>query len=273
MIRSGISFVSWVVAVVAAIVTVPTLWIATHIADEDGYVGFTRPFVSDTQLRTSLVDAITDEAFRRGGLPSSVRPVVDRAVNAVATRIAKHPGFAGAWETSQRRTHQLNFGSDATTDRLTADVGPIASFVAKEVSGDLPVQLPVPDKLLVPIHDAPARPVLDQVEKTPSHARNGLLVLGLGTLLCFVLARRRINAVVGLGAGAVITAGVLWLGTGLALPEVLDRTPARGEFARTMRDLLVDQAADSLNQWLLVIGMIGAVVLVIAMLGRSLPGR
>jgi hypothetical protein len=273
MIRSGTSFLCWVVAVVAAIVTVPTFWLAAHVADEDGYVDFTRPFVADTEFRNALVGTIADDVIRKGGLPSSVRPLLERALGAVATRTAKQPGFTDAWEASQRRTHQLTFGPDASTDRLTVDVGPIATFVAKEVAGDLPVRLTVPDKLLVPIYDAPDREVLDQVDKTSNRARLGWLVVGLASLLSLVLARRRINAVVGLGAGAVITAGVLLLGTGLALPEVLDRTPARTEFAREMRDLLVDRASDSLDQWLLGIGVVGAVVLVIAGLGRALPGR
>jgi hypothetical protein len=40
-----------------------------------------------------------------------------------------------------------------------------------------------------------------------------------------------------------------------------------------MRDLLVDRASDSLNQWLLWTAVIGAVVLVIAGLGRAIPRR
>jgi hypothetical protein len=273
MIRTGASFLSWVVAVVAAIITVPTFWLATHVADEDGYVEFTQTFVSDTEFRNALVGTIADEVARKGGLPASVRPVLDRALRAVATRTAKQPGFLEAWEESQRRTHQRTFGPDANSDRLTADIGPIATFVAKDVSGDLPVRFTVPDKLLVPVYDAPDREVLDQVGKTPNRSLIGLLVVGLASLLSLLFARRRINAVVGLGAGAVITAGVLLAGTGLALPEVLDRTPARTEFARRMRDLLVDRASDSLDQWLLGIGVVGAVVLVLAMLGRALPGR
>jgi hypothetical protein len=273
MIRSGASVLCWVVAVVAAVVTVPTFWLATHVADEDGYVDFTRPFVADTAFRNAIVATIADDVVRRGGLPASVRPVLARALGAVASRTAKQPGFLDAWEESQRRTHRLTFGPDADKDRLTADIGPLATFVANDVAGDLPVRLTVPDKLLVPVYDAPDREVLDQVDKTPNRSRIGLLVVGLASLLSLVLARRRINAVVGLGAGAVISAGVLLVGTGLALPEVLDRTPARTDFAREMRDLLVDRASDSLDQWLFGIGVVGAVVLVIAGLGRALPGR
>jgi hypothetical protein len=156
---------------------------------------------------------------------------------------------------------------------MTADIGPIASFVGEQVTRDLPVRVQTPDKLLVPVYDAPDREVLEQVETTPDRSRVGLLVVGVASLLCLLFARRRINAVVGLGAGAVITGGVLLAGTGLALPEVLDRTPARTPFARGMRDLLVDRASDSLNQWLMWFLVIGGVVLVLAMLGRALPRR
>jgi hypothetical protein len=273
MIRSGASFVCWAVAVVAAIITVPTLWVATHVADEDGYVDFTSSFVSDTELRHALIATISDDMVSQGGLPAATKPVVERTLGAVAARSATQPGFTDAWEESQRRTHRLTLGPDADTDRLTADIGPIATFVVKQVTADLPVRVTVPDKLLVPIYDAPDREVLEQVQKTPDRSRIGLLVVGVAALLSLLLARRRINAVVGLGAGAVITGGVLLLGTGLALPEVLDRTPARTEFAREMRDVLVDRASDSLNQWLLGIAVVGAVVFVIAGLGRSLPGR
>ena len=273
MIRSVASFLCWAVAVVAAVVTVPALWVATHVADEDGYVDFTRPFVADTEFRNAIVATIADDVVKQGGMSASLKPAVEQALRAVATRTAQQPGFTEAWEKSQRRTHQLTFGPDADTDRMTADIGPIASFVGEQVTRDLPVRVAIPDKLLVPIYDAPDREVIEQVGKTPDRSRVGLLVIGGASLLCLLFARRRINAVVGLGAGAVITGGVLLAGTGLALPEVLDRTPARTPFAREMRDLLVDRASDSLNQWLMWLVVIGGVVLVLALLGRALPGR
>ena len=141
MIRSGFSFLCWAVAVVAAIITVPTLWIATHVADEDGYVDFTRPFVADAEFRNAIVATITDDLVSQGGLPTAAKPIVERALRSVATERRKQPGFTEAWEESQRRTHQLTFGPDADTDRLTADIGPIATFVAKQVTNDLPVRV------------------------------------------------------------------------------------------------------------------------------------
>jgi hypothetical protein len=273
MIRTGASFVCWVIAVVAAIVTVPAFWVATHIANEDGYVDFTRPFVADTELRNALVAEIADDVVSRGGLPAVTKPVIVAALRGVARQTAKEPGFTTAWEESQRRTHQLTFGSDAKTDRLTADIGPIAAFAGQQATKNLPIKVTFPDTLQVPIYDAPDRKVIDQVDKTATRSRIGLLVIGLASVLCLVFARRRINALVALSAGAVLTAGVLLAGTSLAVPKVLDRTPARSPFARQMRDLLVDRASDSLNQWLLGILVVGGVVLVIAGLGRALPRR
>ncbi|MGI9084609.1 MAG: hypothetical protein ACR2FE_04880 [Aeromicrobium sp.] len=273
MIRSTVSFLCWVVAVVAAIVTVPTFWLATHVAEEDGYVDFTRPFVADVELRNALVAQIADDVVRTGGLPAVVKPAIEGALRSVVRQSAQQPGFTEAWEESQRRTHRLTFGPDAKTDRLTADIGPVASFVGKQVTKDLPVRVEIPDTLPVPIYDAPDREVLEQVQQTPDRSRIGLLVVGLASLLCLVFARRRVNAVAALAFGSLLAAGLLLFGTRLALPEVLDRTPARSPFARQMRDLLVDRASDSLNGWLFGIAVVGGVVLVLALLGRALPGR
>jgi hypothetical protein len=270
MMRSGASFVCWVVAVVAAIVTVPTLWLATHVASEDGYVDFTRPFVTDAELRDAMVAQIADDVVRVGGLPAVVKPAISSALRSVADRTAEQKGFTQAWEESQRRTHRLTLGSDASSDRFTADIGPIAAFVGREVTKDLPVKPTFPDKLLVPIYDAPDRATLDQVRKTPGRSAIGLLVVALASLLCVLFARRRVVAIAGLGLGAALTAGVLRVATGWAVPEVLDRTPARTPFARQMRDLLVDRASDSLNGWLLGLAVVGAVVLVLGLLGRGL---
>lgn len=270
MLRSVSSFLCWAVAVVAAVVTVPTLWVATHVADEDGFVAFTEPFVADAELRNALIATIVDDAASQGGIPAVARPAVEEALRSVAARSVQQDGFTEAWAESQRRTHRLTFGPDADSDRMRADIGPIATFVVEQVTRDLPVRLTIPDELVVPIYNAPDREVIEQVGKTPDRALVGGLVVALASLLCLVLARRRINAIVGLAAGAVVTAGVLLVGTGLALPEVLDRTPARTPFAREMRDLLVDRAADSLNEWLLWTAIVGGVVFVLALLGRAL---
>ena len=252
----------------------PTLWVATHVADEDGYVDFTRPFVADTEFRNAIVATITDDVVAQGGLPAAVKPVVERALRGVATQTAKQPGFLEAWEESQRRTHRLTFGPDANTDRLTADIGPIATFVAKQVAGNLPVRVAIPDKLLVPIYDAPDREVIDQVDKTTepfAHRAAG--------------RRRWRRCCASCSRGVASTPWSAW--------EPARSSPAaccwparawRCRRCSTARPRRRRSPARCATCWstgrptrstsgCLGIAVVGAVVLVIALLGRALPGR
>jgi hypothetical protein len=267
--RTLLAALTWLVAVVAAVITVPTLWIASHVADEQGYVDFTRPFVDDTELQKALAAQVSDDVGSAAGLPDAASAAVAQVVAKYAAQLADDPGFADAWEDSQRRTHRLTYAH--ATDRRTVDVGPNASFIVKKASGALPVPVDVPSTLKVPVYDSPDREVLDRVEDTPGQARIGLVVAGVAALLCLLLARRRGLALAGLGVGALLAAGVLRMATGWAVPEVLDRTPARTPFAREMRDLLVDRASDSLNGWLLVLAIAGVAVTVAGLLLRGRP--
>jgi hypothetical protein len=267
--RTLLAALAWLVAVVAAVITVPTLWIATHVADEQGYVDFTRPFVDDTELQKALAAQVSDDVGSATGLPDAARAAVAQVVAKYAAQLADDPGFVDAWEDSQRRTHRLTF--DEGADRLTVDVGPVASFVVKKASGGLPVPVDVPSTLKVPVYDSPDPAVLERVSDTQGQSTVGLVVAGAAALLCLVLARRRGLALAGLGVGALLVAGVLRVATGWAVPEVLDRTPARTPFAREMRDLLVDRASDSLNGWLLILALVGLAVTVAGLLLRGRP--
>lgn len=268
--RTGGSFLAWLVAVVAAVVTIPTLWLATHVADEQGYVDFTSSFVDDTELQQALAAQVADDVATQSGLPAPAAKAIETGVATVAAQVAQQPGFTTAWEESQRRTHRLTFDDDA--DRLTVDLGPIASFLVKQVSDSLPVRIDVPATLKVPVYDAPDRATLDRVADTPGQSRIGLAVVAIAALLCLLLARRRATALAGLGLGAVLSGVLLIAATGLAVPEVLDRTPARTPFAREMRDLLVDRAGDSLQAWCVVVAIAGVIALVIGLVLRAVSG-
>lgn len=267
--RTAGSVAAWIVAVVAAIITVPALWIATHVADEQGYVDFTRTFVDDTELQKALAAQVSDDVGSAAGLPDAASAAVAQVVARFAAQLSDDPGFVDAWEDSQRRTHRLTF--DRGADRLTVDIGPIASFVVKKAGGGLPVPVDVPSTLKVPVYDSPDPEVLERVSDTPGQSRIGFVVVGVAALLCLLLARRRGLALAGLGVGALLVAGTLRVATGWAVPEVLDRTPARTAFAREMRDLLVDRASDSLNAWLLVLALAGLAVTVAGLLLRGRP--
>jgi hypothetical protein len=262
------------IAVIAALVTVPMAWVATHVADEDGYVSFSAPLGSDHQLQQAFSAYLSDQLVSKYNLPSAVQPAATLALTQAARNASNAPGYTKAWQETQRRSHRLVFGPDAKQDRLAVDIGPLATFAVKHVGSELPVTLPtINGSLIVAVNGSPEHGAIDQVKDTPDRSRIGLIVIAVAVLGSLIFAKRRSNALIWLGAGAVVVAGILRIAASHLVPGVLDRTDAPSSFARTLQKLLADRAADSLGTWLLWIALGGAVVLVVGLFFRVISGR
>ncbi|MDX6277682.1 MAG: hypothetical protein QOJ72_1810 [Nocardioidaceae bacterium] len=257
------------IAVVAALITVPMAWVATHVADEDGYVSFSKPLGSDHELQRAFSAYLSDQLVTKYNLPAVVRPQASAALTVAARTASNAPGYTQAWEETQRRSHRLVFGPDAKQDRLAIDVGPLATFALKHVGTNLPVTLPtINGSLVVAVNGAPESGTINQVKHTPERSRIGLIVIAVAVAGALIFARRRSVVLVWLGVGAVAVAGVLRLVSSRLAPGILDHTPAPSSFARTLQKLLADRAADSLGTWLLWIAIGGAVAIVAGLLSR-----
>jgi hypothetical protein len=273
LMRSLLSFVSGAVALLALMAAVPLLWLSTHIVDEDGYVEFSSTLAKDTELQGAFADYLTDELAARGVVPTVLKTTAAKALTQAMGRTSNEAGFVGAWEETQRNSHREAF-ADPMPKVLGVDVSPMATFVAKQVTDDLPVSITVPEHLVVPVvTDASDRKVVERVEETPRLGRIAGIIALVGAVACIGLARRTSAAVAWLGAGVVAVAGVLWLSSGPVTQKILDHTQAPSEFARTLQKLLVDRAAESLAAWLVVLAIIGGVVAVAGFVGRAVTGR
>ena len=261
------------IAVIAALVTVPMAWVATHVADENGYVSFSAPLGSDHELQQAFAAYLSDELVREYNLPAAIQPAAATALTVASRNASNAPGYTEAWKETQRRSHRLVFGQDAKQDRLAVDVGPLATFAVKHVT-NLPVTLPtINGSLIVAVNAGPESGAIDQVKATPDRSRIGLLVIAVAALGALVFAKRRSTALAWLGAGAVVVAGVLRLASSHLVPGILDRTEAPSSFARTLQKLLADRAADSLGTWLLWIAIGGAIAVAVGLLLRMAAGR
>jgi hypothetical protein len=249
------------VATVAAIATIPLVWVAGNVADEDGWVEFTAGFVEDEQMRDGMIDAIVDAALPRTTLPSWLAGRVDAALQELVRTAAQRPAFRAAWRESSRRTHRLVLADGATADRLVADIGPLATFVVRDLSKELPILTALPDRLIVPIADQPDDQLIDGVRASADRSRIGLAVAGIAMVVSMVLAGGVGAALRRLGAVLVGGAAAIFVATSVLLPGLLDSSPAPSAFAHQMRALLVAQAAGSLDAWAVTLGVAGAVVI------------
>jgi hypothetical protein len=271
--RQLAAMVCVLIAAVAALITVPMAWVATHVADEDGYVSFSKPLGSDHELQRAFSAYLSDQLVRDYHLPATVQPAATLALSQAARNASNAPGYTKAWEETQRRSHRLVFGPDAKQDRLAIDVGPLATFALNHVGTNLPVTLPtINGSLVVAVNGAPESGTINQVKDTPDRSRIGLIVIAVAALGALIFAKRRSTALVWLGAVAVVVAGILRLVSSHLAPSILDRTPASSSFARTLQKLLADRAADSLGTWLLWIAIGGAVAIVVGLLLRVVSG-
>jgi hypothetical protein len=269
--RSFAAFSFGVLAFVAALITVPTMWVSSHVAEEDGYVRLSSKLARDSQLQGAFAAYLSNELVARKVLPASLESTVTVELSRVAARETNTPGFVRAWDTTQRRFHRSAFADNSRP--LAVDIGPLGQFVATRVSDEVPVTLKVPGSLTVPVGDSKDHEAVARVKETEDVSRLGLIVVVVASLGAVFIAWRRSTAVMWLGVGAVAVAALLWVGSNVAAPRILDHTEAPSEFARTLQKLLVDRATASLDAWLLWIAAGGAVVAVAGLAGRAMSGR
>ena len=268
--RSLSSFVAGVVAVLAAIVTVPLLWVSTHVVDEDGYVAFSSSIATDSELQGAVAAYLADDYVQRGLLPAALQETATSVLTTVARGTSDQPGFVTAWEQTQRSLHQSAF--DDGTGPLTVRLQPLSQFAADRVGTLLPVSLDVPVDLQAQVGTAGDREKLQEAERSRTYSLLGLMVVVVAATACLVAARRRTLAVAGLGLGALVVAGVLRVVVEIVLPDLVDRAETLSPFARAVQRLLLDRAADSLSGWLELIAVVGAGALLVGLLGRIASG-
>jgi hypothetical protein len=265
-----VALVAGVVATVVAVVTVPMFWVSTHVVDEDGYVAFSRSLAADDELQGAVAAYLADDLVQRGLLPAALQDTATSVLTAVARTTSNQPGFASAWEETQRSLHRSVFGDGSGP--LTVRLQPLGQFVADRAGSRLPTSIEVSTDLEAPIGTAADRARLRQVERSQTYSLLGLMVVLASAALCLVVARRRTLAVAGLGLGALVTAGVLRVATEIAVPRLDDHAEALSPFAQAVQRLLFDRAADSLSTWLEYIALVGAAALLAGVLGRIVAG-
>lgn len=269
--RSFTSVVAWLAAVVAGVLTVPLLWISSHVVDEDGYVAFSSELATDTELQGAFAAYLADDFVQRGALPKRLQKAATSALSLVGRQTSNQPGFVEAWEQTQRSFHQSAFSDDSGP--LMVEAGPLADFVVQRLDDALPVSLQVPGDLTVEIGTADDRRAVDRLSMARTFGLLGLLVVIVAGVTSLLSARSRPLAIAGLGVGALVVAGVVRVATSVVTPRIIDETRGTTEFAQSFQKLLVDRASDSLSGWLVWVAAAGAAAVAVGLVGRLVAGR
>ncbi|MDO9378177.1 MAG: hypothetical protein Q7T56_04935 [Nocardioidaceae bacterium] len=268
--RAVLAFVLGLVALVLTSVATPALWLERNVVDETGYVSLVDPLGRDAEFQDTLASTLTDAVLARADLPSSVDGTARPVMLQVAQNLTRLPGYADAWTETNRRSHDLVF--DASQGDVSIDVAPLAQLLVEESTGRLGVDVPVPSTLPVAVAGERERQAVDQVATLDPRATYLAGAAALLAVLCVAVARRRSTAVLWLGVGTIVVAGLLKAVAAVALPVLATRggSSALGE---QVLDLLRRAAGDSFDGWLLALGGLGAVLLVLGMISRVVGRR
>jgi hypothetical protein len=269
--RSLPSFLGGVVATLAAIVTVPMLWLSINVRDEDGFVALSSQLAADAELQRTVSAYLANDFVTRGLIPAALEAPAATAMTVVAGQATNQPELAAAWDESQRSLHRSAL--DETTGPVTVELGPMARVVVDRVGDQLPVALPTDLAVPVQIGDEQDRDRLQWVERSRMWSLLGLMVVLVSVAVCVLGARSKGLAIAGLGLGALVVAGTLWSGTTVVSPMLIDGFDEATDFATSLQKLLADRASSSLDTWLTPMAWAGAAAVVAGLLGHAVTSR
>ena len=266
--RTVLSALSVLLAVVLTAVAVPALWLDRNLVDESGFVQLLSPMSTDKQLQSSLVSNLETAVLSDSGIPAVLRPVAEQAVKGLATSLVSDPGFPQAWSDTLRASHQLNFSPDkASANAFELELSPMAALMSRRLGSSLNVNIPPPPSLQVQVGTAQQRSWLTGAQNLAALA----LPLSLGAVLAFVLgllfARRRGVALAWAGIGLLLIAALYQGAVGL-VPSAGSAQGSTGSMSSTFGARAAELAASNFETWILAVAIGGAVLLVLgAVLG------
>lgn len=267
----------WLVTTLALAVAVPVGWAQMTIVDEDGYAALAESAAHDPRLQGAMAAELTTQVVSLAA-DNGYRLNPD-LVQQVALAYTGNSGFPGQFAQANRIAHRWMFTgavpNGSSTDQWLIDVAPMlsdSSFAA--TLGRL--DLEVPPTLTVPITvDSPGlQPGKLRWLATwaPWAAVAVVASTVLGALLTLAAARSRGKALVALGVSALLVGAAGWSGIevgGRYVDDVLDRTT--GEI-KTVAEVMVTHAENSLHDWLNVTLLSGAALVVIGVLATAVGG-
>lgn len=275
--RTVLSALSMLLAVVLTAAAVPSLWIERNVVDEDGFVRLLAPLSSDAEFQSALGQSLATTAVSASGVPAPLQPAATDVTEKILDGLTTDPAFPGAWETTLRESHRLNFTpATASTSAFTLELRPLADVLLDRLGSQIGVGLADAPSITVPVGNAQQRAALTRAQDAAALA----LPLSAGALLAFLLgllfARRRGTALAWAGVGLLVVAAVLAAGTFL-VSAVAGSQGSHGSVAGVFAERAGGMLPDAFGPWILGVAAAGGAALVAgAVLGarrRRLRGQ
>lgn len=272
-VRTFVSGLAVLVAMVAMVVALPALWTTERVVDRSGFVALVEPMARDRQIQDLIADELTRQITDQTSAPEIF---VAPATRQYTRSDLFPPDFADVLgqqhdflftepTTAAARANVLELDLTAMVNRVVQRFG-----LPSSIRVDSPIRIPLGDSQRGALEAGRYARTGEQITRA---AWTAVAVAVVAGVLALLVGRRRATVLAMLGAGAVIAGAVSWAGTGVLRDRALDEFAGTDSSPRQVVRLILDGAADDLRQTALVTGGVGVAVLAVGVLGALITRR
>ncbi|SDW28063.1 hypothetical protein SAMN04487912_102158 [Arthrobacter sp. cf158] len=277
-LRTFVSAVGVVLALLLTAVAVPAAWVDQNIVKEKGFVRIAGGLGNDPDFQSRLATAAVGTFESSVELPGPIQSLAADALQNAATGMQSWSDYPAAWEETVRNSHRLNFGAapeaeeSAASTALVLDIGPLVRLIRDHFAEATRIRLDVPAQSLVSLGEPSHRQLVERVATFAPMwwiAAAGALVAGL---LALAAARRRSLVLVFLGLGGLALAALWAAGADFAGNMVGNLASANG-VAELFKQEFLTAARTGFGQWTLIAAVASGVVFVLGVISTVVSGR
>lgn len=270
--RVLLAMLSGVLAVLLAGAALCGAWANQRVFDRDGFVSLAAPLGSDAQFRAALAASVTEELAGSEALPAGLRELVRPIVERTAGAVTELDGFPHALNETLANSHTLTFsGRTGSEAGITLDIAPIVGLAVTRVADALGTNLPLPERVLVPLGSAKTADQLTFWQHLAAQWWVAALAAAAALVLMLLAARRSTTALAWAGLGAALLGGILWLAAA-QVPPLAEGAAGSSELAAAFVGRLAGLAVADFRTWAAVFAGTGLVVAVAGFTLRALLG-
>lgn len=273
--RTLISTLLVLVALVLAAVAGPATWLQRNIVEQAGFVQLAAPLGSDAQFQSRLATTAGNAAVKDLQLPDPLNNLVAAFIAKAAGSLQQNAEYPQTWNETLGKSHDLTFAAsdkDGANAKVAVDMTPMVTLLTKNLGEAVGITVPAAKDTVISFEQKKVATALPVIKTA-----GGLSTpLAIGALLALVLAvavgRRRGATVLGFGIGLAVV-GLLWqIAAGIAVnrvPTMVGEDDAVIGFARD----LTERGADSWQAWVNGCYVLAGVLIVVAVVALIVGRR
>lgn len=275
--RTFVSAVGVILALLLTAVAVPAAWVDTNVVKEDGFVRMAAALGNDPDFQQRLAAAAAGTFESSVSLPEPVRNLAAGAIKDAASGMQSWPDYPQAWEETARNSHRLNFSTDQaeeaqSTTALQLDIAPLVRLIRDHFASSTGIRLEVPEQSVVTLGQPAQRQVIERVAAYAPLWWVAAVGAVLSALLALAAARRRAVVLIFLGLGGLALAAV-WTTTADLAVRAAENLSSGNSVAELFKAEFLTSARSGFGEWIVMDMWASAGVLALGIIAWLLTGR